>query len=497
MEEAIMSAIRGEKLRLGQSNGPDITLVVFGDEFYARYESEDGFAAVYDIEKGLYCYAVVIDGEFVSSGVPLQDHPPSGLRRHLRESDMVRKAKFERRFALMTPPVLAGGNAPTMKTLGPDNGLLEGPKIHQGAVVGLTVLVEFQDIRTDVTREEIDEMLNGAGNDNNHCSVRDYFLTMSNGKLDYTNQVFGPVRLKHPRSYYLFTLRNEVVLEALAELESQGVDFTQFDNNGDGLIDALNVMYAGETQYVDRSWLWPHNFYIEKQLGSVRTLFYQICSLQSRTIGTFCHENGHMLCRFPDLYDYGRRDEDFEQSSGLGRYCLMSSGNHLGGGGTPSSICGYLRGLAGWPENVVELNDNGIFTVVHGDYATLYKYSIPAEGGQNEYFIVENRFRSGLDSYLPSSGLAVFHCDEKGSNEWQEGSPARHYQCALLQADGRNDLERDPDNRGDAGDFFGAVEGVALAYETNPSTRRWDRSDSEMVLANISEPGEAISFEVR
>ena len=26
------------------------------------------------------------------------------------------------------------------------------------------------------------------------------------------------------------------------------------------------------------------------------------------SIGTFCHENGHLLCRFPDMYDYGERD---------------------------------------------------------------------------------------------------------------------------------------------------------------------------------------------
>ena len=496
-----MSAIRAEELRLGQSKGPDITLVVFGDEFYARYENKDGYSVVYDTDKGLYCYAFVLGGEFVSSGVALAKKPPRGIRRHMRESDSVRKAKFERRHAMMTPPLQAGGNVPTMMTLGPDNGLLEGPKIHQDQVLGLTILVEFQDIRTAVTDEEINNMLNSSGGDNNgnYCSVRDYFLAMSNGKLDYTNRVFGPIRLKNPRSYYLFTYRNEVVLEALAELESQGVDFTQFDTNGDGLIDAINIMYAGETQYVDRSWLWPHNFYIEKQLGSVRTYFYQICSLESQSIGTFCHENGHMLCRFPDLYDYGSRDQDSEKSSGMGKYCLMGSGNHLNGGCTPSPICAYLRDLAGWYEKMVTLNDKDIYDAVHGDYKTLYKYVIRSDFGEmeNEYFIIENRFRSGLDSFLPSSGLAVYHCDVKGSNEWQEGSPTRHYQCALLQADGRNDLERDPYNRGDAGDLFGKVEGIALDYGTNPSTRRWDQSDSEMVLANIGKPGKTITFEIK
>ena len=36
------------------------------------------------------------------------------------------------------------------------------------------------------------------------------------------------------------------------------------------------------------------------------------------SIGTFCHESSHMLCRLPDVYDYGKRDGDFQNSAGLG-----------------------------------------------------------------------------------------------------------------------------------------------------------------------------------
>ena len=45
---------------------------------------------------------------------------------------------------------------------------------------------------------------------------------------------------------------------------------------------------------------------------------YQITSIGSElTLRTFCHENGHMICDFPDLYDYG------DESSGVGDFCLM------------------------------------------------------------------------------------------------------------------------------------------------------------------------------
>jgi subtilisin-like proprotein convertase family protein len=128
----------------------------------------------------------------------------------------------------------------------------------------------------------------------------------------------------------------------------------------------------------------------------------------------------------------------------------------------------------------------------HADYATLIK--MPTDR-PNEYFIVENRSKLGLDASLPSSGLAVYHCDTLGSNELQEGSATRHYQCALLQADGHRDLEHNA-NQGDGFDLFGAVQGVAVSGETQPSSRRWDGADSGLIISGISGPGQSIKFTV-
>ena len=56
--------------------------------------------------------------------------------------------------------------------------------------------------------------------------------------------------------------------------------------------------------------------------GQMRTDLYLLTSLgrtpADLTIGTFCHENGHLLCRFPDMYDYGERDGDSLKSAGIG-----------------------------------------------------------------------------------------------------------------------------------------------------------------------------------
>ncbi len=114
----------------------------------------------------------------------------------------------------------------------------------------------------------------------------------------------------------------------------------------------------------------------------------------------------------------------------------------------------------------------------------------------NEYFVIENRKRQGLDRALPASGRAVYHCDILGSNEHQQGSPSQHYQCALLQADSRRDLENDTRNQGDSEDLYTQVAGVAITSTTNPNTREWDLRDSGLILFDISVPGDAMSFSV-
>ncbi len=114
-------------------------------------------------------------------------------------------------------------------------------------------------------------------------------------------------------------------------------------------------------------------------------------------------------------------------------------------------------------------------------------------GKINEYFLVENRSGIDLDASIPASGLAVYHCDTLGSNEWQGGSASKHYQCGLLQADGSLDLETNR-SMGDEKDLFGRMVGIALSHDTRPASVLWDGSDSGLMISNIGEPGRVITF---
>jgi M6 family metalloprotease-like protein len=488
-----MSALDGETIVCGQHKGKPVQLVIYGDEFYARYESTDGYTVVYDTHAGCYCYATLVEGHFVSSGATVGKPVPPGIRKHLKESAEVRNEKFTRRYRELRP-----SEGPTLsyvaRTLGPDDGLLGGRKLSHGEVSGLTVLVNFDDITSNITADDVDAMLNGDNyqENGNFSSVRNYFALVSHGHLTYTNRVVGPVTLKKRRSHYITTLLVKEALDIVVnDLE---IDLSEFDSRGEGIVNALNFLYAGQTQYSGD--LWPHNSVEILNYGGVRTHFYLLTSLGRETvdlsIGTFCHENGHLLCRFPDMYDYGERNGDFEDSQGIGRYCLMGSGDQLNNGRTPSPVCAYLRNLAGWTDTEIILDSPGNYEARHGDYGTVMKYETDKP---NEYFLIENRTRLGLDAHLPASGLAIYHCDTLGSNEWQQGTRNRHYQCALLQADGHLDLENNL-NRGDEGDLFGQVDGVALADTTLPSSREWDDTDSGLVVSDISPAGDVIQFAV-
>src|SRR5262245_24962252 len=168
-----MSAIFGEVLTLGQPNGDDVRLKVFGDEHYARYETLTGYTAVLDQELGLFCYARLSAGVFRSTGVSIADEPPVGLVRHIQEDQTVVDQKSEarrlRRAAMTGGPV----HDNRVRTFGPNQGLLEGRVLSQGTVKGLTILVNFQDVRSTVTQADVSDLLNGDNytRNGNICSA--------------------------------------------------------------------------------------------------------------------------------------------------------------------------------------------------------------------------------------------------------------------------------------------------------------------------------------
>ena len=245
-----MSAILGETLTFGQRSGPAVRLVVHGDEFYARHETETGYTTVYDEDRGLFCYAVLVGGAFVSSGMPISAGPPPGVPRHLHEAAPVRRAKRIARRQAVRPRSSAGLLGGPNLTFGPSRRAAGRPPAehrhsaradHPGQLPAMSPARWRRPTSTALLNDP-NYTRNG-----NFCSAREYFRLVSTGKLDYTNDVVGPLRLSRDRDFYV---NNLLVEEALDLAVAAGVDLRRYDSRGEGILDALNIMYAGQTQYI-------------------------------------------------------------------------------------------------------------------------------------------------------------------------------------------------------------------------------------------------------
>ena len=476
----------GDPFVLQQPDGSPVEVLVWGDEFYQRIENLEGYTLVRDDETQVICYARLdaTGTTFESTGVPVGEPVPGGLVRGLKIppasrsslASQARETLFVEEAAILS-----------QKDRDPEPS-------NQGNVRGITLIIDFSDQVGTVPAEDFDAYLNQEGYTgySNNGSVRDYFYDVSGGALTYTNYVPAVyLRAPQPKTYYedpnisYGQRARQLVIWALNELDDQGLDFSQYDANGDGFIDAINVFYAGQPTGGWAVGLWPHSSVVSFYADGISSYKYQITNIGSTLrLSTFCHENGHMIMFWPDLYDYGY------ESSGVGGFCLMCNS---GAGTNPVRPCAYLRAEAGWEDPVIL---EGMHSGLVASHADLSIYKVPRTGHANEFYLVENRYRTGRDSSIPDSGLAVWHVDTYGSNNNEQQTPGSHYLVTLVQADGRWDLEHG-NGSGDSTDLWKAPTYVEFNPSTIPPATWWDGSDAPVYLDGIGYSGNEMTFNYR
>ncbi|MGD2108775.1 MAG: M6 family metalloprotease domain-containing protein [Phycisphaerae bacterium] len=482
-------AVNGEVFTVRQPDGTTVEVRLWGDELYHHVESMDGYTVMRAPDTGLIAYArLSSDGnELVSTGVPAQALKPPhlDLAPHMRinRASVVEKVAAARaRLEEQKPLVLASVRNKSASLAPPNN----------GNVQGITLLVDFSDQPGTIAPSEINNYCNlpGYSGYGNNGSVYDYFFDVSDGNLSYTNFVPGSYyRASQPKSWYddssvpCCNRARTMVVEALNDLDAQGFDFSQYDSDGDGLIDAVNIFYAGTRNGPWSYGLWPHSGWLSWSADGVSTGRYQITDIGNQLrLRTFCHENGHMICYWPDLYDYGY------ESAGVGNFCLMCYG---ASNTNPAEPCAYMKYDAGW----------GVPTILAGSQSglpapsgvnTFYKFEHPT--AFNEYFLIENRQKTGRDAALPDQGLAIWHIDEFGDNDWEDMTEQFHYLVTLVQADGDWDLELF-NNYGDSTDLWAAPTYAECTPQTDPNTNWWDGSDSGLFIREISTVAPTMTFD--
>jgi M6 family metalloprotease-like protein len=488
-----------------QPDGTTLEVIGSGNQRSAVFQTVDGFTVVRDPATGYYEYATttVEGGELIPTGVTAPLAAPA-LLDALGVAPALRPSREAARSASRQAGGLpAGGNRWEQRRRearrardGSAPGVALAPPSRQtiGSYVGLCLLIDFPDTPGTITQQEVERFCNRPGYTGfgNNGSVFDYFADASGGKLQYTNIVTPYYRARRARSYYTnpnveISIRaRELIREALSYWRDQSFDFSTLTIDGTGCVFALNVLYAGPRVNNWREGLWPHQHYLAtpfKLDGQRRAHDYQITNMgHELTLGTFCHENGHMVCDFPDLYDYG------PESRGVGRYCLMCAGGALDEK-NPGELGAYLKRAAGWG-TTIQLSSGQFSARANANEFFVY--------GKNrtEYFLIENRVSSGRDAVLASSGLAIWHVDENGHNDNEQMTSERHYECSLIQADGKHQLERGA-NDGDPGDLYGPATKTAFGDTTHPRSVWWDGAASGLEIDGISAPGPTVTFTVK
>ncbi len=494
----------GKEFTFTQPDGTAFQVRGWGDQHHAVFETLNGYTVIQDPMTGFYEYANISpDGEeLLLTGARPGLMNPRNLRLapNLRIRRTVAKAKAIESVGL--PPgtsrweIRRKQYKEMLRSTIAVPGIAPAPPNRQtvGDFIGLCLLIQFPDVPGTISREEVDDFCNKPGYTGfgNNGSVYDYFFEVSGGRLRYKNLVAPYYTAKYPRNYYTNELiaqpirARQLIREALEHLHSQGFDFTNLTTDDQDYVYAVNVFYAGTRVNNWSKGLWPHSFHLltPYQLALEKLAYdYQITDMSNElSLGTFCHENGHMICDFPDLYDYGN------ESAGIGAFCLMCAGANVNEK-NPTHVNAYLKYRAGWAQSVTRVASGMNATAIAGSNQFFIH-----QKSSNEYFIIENRYKVARDEALPCSGLAIWHIDELGDNQNEQMTAALHYECSLVQADGRYDLENDPSNYGDATDFFGASVNDHFGMGTMPNSNWWDGTTSRMDINGISSADKIMNF---
>lgn len=489
---------------LHQPDGSAIELVFRGNAANHWYEDADGFPVVRS-DAGYVFARRGPRGELEATEARVGASDPWRLGLERR----VVPAPAARRDAFRTGPGQksrkAGqrvAEARVAESPGPRGAFLSG-----GSVDNLVLLLRFSDHgpagqdRTLPSAGDVATIMNAVGGDVMLAptgSVRDHYLEGSYGQFTIDSTVVGWLELPEAESTYangssgLTTLTWDLITDGLAAADPF-VDFADFDQDGDGWVDAITFLHSGYgaewggsdqygTDYSDR--IWSHKWTIPTWTSAegVRVGDYNISpglwdtfGSDPGRIGVVCHELGHFF-GLPDLYDTDGSSE------GAGNWCLMAGGSWGFDGSQqyPSHLCAWCKTKLGWatPERLLP--------GVHGALAVETNpaiYLVDSGYPSGEYLLLENRQPLGFDSAIPQGGLAIWHIDEgKGSfsnndPNNDEGYPGQsgwpgndsHYRVGLLQADGDFDMDQGF-NRGDSGDVYRSGFAATISAGTTPDT---------------------------
>lgn len=365
---------------------------------------------------------------------------------------------------------------------------------------GLVILVDFMDrqFMMDDPKSYFEGLFNTEnldayedplqGNMNIQGSVYDYFSDMSNGSFRPIMDVYGPYRAP----YYSMQVRgkeNELVKSILANLANNTNDdlnFGNYDRNHDGYVDEIMIILAGYNSSYDGNnagywWTcywnidagyWPRcdNLAINKIVATTELHGFEAypSTVSAVEIEGACLAISHML-GFPIINGV----------TNCGLWDVLA-------GVTLQGYSLVERYALGWAD-VSEITETGTYTLDPvSDSGKGYILRTPVD---NEFFLIENRQRTGWDHNLPGHGMIITRVDSVDMGAW----PNINGNCFEILCAGNEQN----DYSGKASVPFPGTSGnLLITNETAPNLLTKNGRRNKFVIIGIKESHGVITFDV-
>lgn len=400
-----------------QSDGTTLTVIQTGDERFHTFVTADGIP-VEQADNGDFHY---LTAQGISTmAAHEQSHRSDAERKFLEENSA--EMSIDRIAAFRTAKSLRNGIAAKVAAENTDH----IPTTGENRIPVL--LLEYTDypFRDGTEAKQTFKTFFEDGPE----SARQYFIDQSNGKYTPQFDIYGPFTLSKGRSSYGGNLYDgsdrgvgEMVAEGCLGLDDE-IDFSLYDNDGDGECDVVIVIYAGDgeassTDPDRKNAIWPCQWTLESsdysksiQLDNTKINKFGVFNELSGSdltqidgIGTFCHEFSHCL-GLPDFYP-----TNYGGYFGMSDWSLMDYGCYNNNGYTPIGYSAFEKNYMGWLDYIEPVENTRytmpVFNAGNADTDIALKIASPTS--VNEYYIVENRAQQGWDRYIKGEGLMITH----------------------------------------------------------------------------------------
>ena len=425
-----------------QSDGSQLTIRLHGDEHFSWYSTADDVLLV---QVGSNYYVAQVEEDGTLKATPQLAH--NAGERGTVEEQVINNQNKEKFLNLL--------NAEPQALAKPIGTVTPAYFPHKGSPKALVILVEFQDVKfkTSDPVATFTHYLKGADGEAtpkannayvtkgmvNYGSVSQYFKDMSQRKFTPQFDIVGPVTVSKNSAYYGSNTGGadanfkEMIAEACKNV-STNVNFADYDQDNDGYIDLVYIIYAGYSESFggnSADCLWPKSgsatfnepgTNISLKLNGKMISRYGINNELNGTpknwidgkpllngIGLFCHEFSHTM-GLPDLYPTVEASRVDNQNPEY--WDLMDGGEYTYSGYFPTPYSPWEMDVMDWTAPI-ELGDEAkqVNLDSYANSRTAYKIN----GENDEYLLIQNiqteGWWSGITQAFKTTGMLVWRID--------------------------------------------------------------------------------------